>query len=244
VPIFPTPYWEDHVLNQKSLLKEWPIETTHPASGSIATMAEVIRRHSGELTLFTIGPLTNIAGLVRYFPEEARQVEEIIVMGGRLVEENPTSPLDPNIMLDAVAAHVVFSFSWNKLTVLSAATPGSRGFLREELERHLREPRHAPVLRACETWWTARGTDKTGTCDPMAVAIPFQRGLYTFEGKGAALTLTDLDLQGQKAPEGTVLGYLRPSDAAHATRANVVSSIDFDRFAEHYFRIIGNPAVS
>jgi inosine-uridine nucleoside N-ribohydrolase len=147
-------------------------------------------------------------------------------------------------MLDAVAAHVVFSFSWNRLTVLSAATPGSRGFFRDELERHLREPRHAPVLRACETWWTARGTDKTGTCDPMAVAIPFSRDLYTFEEKAAAVELTDLDLRGQKAPAGTVLGYLGPSTASRAIRAEVVSSIDFDRFAEHFFGMIRTPPVS
>ncbi|MFC0682224.1 nucleoside hydrolase [Lysobacter korlensis] len=73
---------------------------------------ELLRRtieHSGEpLTLVTLAPMTNIAVLLRMYPEVLRNVERIVCMGGAIGLGNATAAAEFNIFHDPEAAEVVF----------------------------------------------------------------------------------------------------------------------------------------
>ncbi len=62
-----------------------------------------------QITLVTIAPLTNIALLVRAFPDIVRRIDRIICMGGSTTGGNRTPSAEFNIWADPEAAEIVFS---------------------------------------------------------------------------------------------------------------------------------------
>jgi len=63
----------------------------------------------GELSIFPIGPLTNIAMAIRKEPKFAKAVKELVIMGGAIQENGNITPLaEFNIFVDPHAAHIVF----------------------------------------------------------------------------------------------------------------------------------------
>lgn len=69
---------------------------------------QIVRRHPGELTLLTIGPLTNIAAALNGDPELAGMVRGLVMMGGSLSGGNITPAAEFNIYVDPEAARIVF----------------------------------------------------------------------------------------------------------------------------------------
>ena len=62
----------------------------------------------GELTLFAIGPLTNVALAIRKEPKFAQAVKELVIMGGAVRSGGNITPLaEFNIHEDPHAAHIV-----------------------------------------------------------------------------------------------------------------------------------------
>lgn len=67
------------------------------------------REHAGELTLVTLGPLTNLALALRLDPELPARVPRLLVMGGAVTAHgNITASAEFNIHFDPEAARVVF----------------------------------------------------------------------------------------------------------------------------------------
>lgn len=63
----------------------------------------------GEISIFAIGPLTNIAMAIRKEPRFAKAVKELVIMGGAILEHgNVTPQAEFNIYVDPHAAHIVF----------------------------------------------------------------------------------------------------------------------------------------
>lgn len=63
----------------------------------------------GEISVFAIGPLTNLALAIRKEPRFAKCVKELVIMGGAIKEGGNVTPLaEFNIFVDPHAAHVVF----------------------------------------------------------------------------------------------------------------------------------------
>jgi inosine-uridine nucleoside N-ribohydrolase len=68
----------------------------------------VVRAHPGEVTLLTIGPLSNVAAALRSDPELAKMVRGITMMGGSLSGGNVTPAAEFNVYVDPEAARIVF----------------------------------------------------------------------------------------------------------------------------------------
>ncbi len=65
--------------------------------------------HSNEpVTLVPIGPLTNIALLLKMYPEVKRKIKEIVLMGGAVKGGNRTPVAEFNMFVDPHAAKIVF----------------------------------------------------------------------------------------------------------------------------------------
>ena len=63
----------------------------------------------GEISIFPIGPLTNIAMAIRKEPRFSKAVKELVIMGGAILEYgNITPQAEFNIYVDPHAAHIVF----------------------------------------------------------------------------------------------------------------------------------------
>lgn len=75
-------------------------------------IAETVLAHPGEVTIVAVGPLTNVAMALRLFPEVARQVKEIVIMGGAIGrlprgKGNITPAAEFNFWVDPEAARIV-----------------------------------------------------------------------------------------------------------------------------------------
>src|ERR1017187_3636386 len=87
----------------------FPEPTTKPVATPAAEMIrEIVRRYPGEVTLITIGPLTNVATALNSDPELAGLVRGLVMMGGSLSGGNITPAAEFNVYVDPEAARIVF----------------------------------------------------------------------------------------------------------------------------------------
>ncbi|MBO0452619.1 nucleoside hydrolase [Candidatus Enterococcus murrayae] len=83
---------------------DYPIASTN----GVQFLAEKIRTSKDKVTLVALGPLTNIALLIKNYPELLPQINEISLMGGGIHHGNQTSLAEFNIYVDPDAAEIVF----------------------------------------------------------------------------------------------------------------------------------------
>lgn len=76
-------------------------------------LAEAVRREPGELTLLTLGPLTNVAAAAASDPSFARGLRELVMMGGRAA----TGASEFNFRQDPAAASAVLALPCPKVEI-------------------------------------------------------------------------------------------------------------------------------
>ena len=76
--------------------------------GAVALIARLLAESPEPVTIVPIGPLTNVALLLRLHPELAPKIAHICLMGGSVGEGNTTASAEFNIVADPEAADVVF----------------------------------------------------------------------------------------------------------------------------------------
>jgi inosine-uridine nucleoside N-ribohydrolase len=87
----------------------FPEPTTKPvATPAAEIIRQIVRKYPGEVTLITIGPLTNIATALNSDPELASMVRALFMMGGSLSGGNITPAAEFNVYVDPEAARIVF----------------------------------------------------------------------------------------------------------------------------------------
>lgn len=88
---------------------------------------------SKKITLVAIGPLTNIALLIKTYPEYVENIEEIVIMGGGLQKGNVTDYAEFNFYADPEAAKIVFE-SGIKITLFPLDVTEDAYLLESEYE--------------------------------------------------------------------------------------------------------------
>ncbi|HMH00812.1 MAG TPA: nucleoside hydrolase [Terriglobales bacterium] len=78
------------------------------AEPAAKVISQIVRKYPGEITLITIGPLTNIATALNMDSELARMVKSLVMMGGSLSGGNITPAAEFNVYVDPEAARIVF----------------------------------------------------------------------------------------------------------------------------------------
>lgn len=102
--------------------KSLPAEQTRWAEGfkspslvpvkAVDFLSGEINRRPNEITLVAIGPLTNVAGLLKKDPAAAKKIKQVVLMGGSMArgyEPGSGPAAEYNIASDPDAARVVFS---------------------------------------------------------------------------------------------------------------------------------------
>jgi inosine-uridine nucleoside N-ribohydrolase len=76
---------------------------------AVSLMARLLRESPEPVTLVPTGPLTNVALLLRTWPDLLPRVREVVLMGGSLGAGNVEPLAEFNVFVDPEAADVVFS---------------------------------------------------------------------------------------------------------------------------------------
>ena len=82
---------------------EKKLEKEHGADFLIRTFME-----NDDISLITLGPLTNVAQAILKEPELKKRIPEILCMGGSATSGNATPAAEFNILVDPEAAKIVF----------------------------------------------------------------------------------------------------------------------------------------
>jgi inosine-uridine nucleoside N-ribohydrolase len=145
-----------------------PAPTSQPVEEhAVDFLAKTLGSAERPLALVAIGPLTNVALLLAGYPEAARKIERIVLMGGAIGAGNQTASAEFNIWTDPEAAFRVFE-SGLDLTMIGLDVTNKAVLTAED----------AAVLR---------GSGPVG--DAVAAMLDFYLGFYTgfYEHGGAPI---------------------------------------------------------
>ncbi|NUF09884.1 nucleoside hydrolase [Snodgrassella sp. ESL0324] len=107
----------DNNVRKQGLLSLWdnlpplPPLNDHSAPHAAQAIGELVCKNPGEITVVAIGPLTNIAHTIQLYPDFARSVAEIVIMGG--VFQLDSYLKDTNFAVDPEAAKIVIESGAN-----------------------------------------------------------------------------------------------------------------------------------
>jgi inosine-uridine nucleoside N-ribohydrolase len=161
---------------------ELPKRITHLVKATaVEFLYRQLKQHPGELTLLTVGPLTNIARLLREHPDCQPWIKRLVMMGGSVdVGYNGKAPpeVEWNIKCDIPAAQTVFE-SGVPLTLapLDATTMLT---LEEPLRRRLFEA-GTPLTEQVRALYRLWGKPTPTLYDPVAVTLCFEERYCTLK---------------------------------------------------------------
>jgi pyrimidine-specific ribonucleoside hydrolase len=102
--------------------------------GAIELLRGILTAATEPVTIAAVGPLTNIAFLVRTHPELVDRIASIRVMGGAITEGNTTASAEFNIWQDPEAARIVFDCG-RPITLMTLDTTHQALFTMADVER-------------------------------------------------------------------------------------------------------------
>lgn len=144
-------------------------------------MKEAIDREHGRMVLIAIGPLTNVAALLKRYPEAGAEIREIVLMGGSIARgytPGSGATAEGNMASDPEAARAVFA---SGIRIRMAPLDVTARLQLEEPSRTEIFARHTPVTEALEALYQLWGEPTPTLHDPMAVALLTNASLCTME---------------------------------------------------------------
>ena len=157
---------------------ELPASPADPAESSAAEMLVALsHEYSGDLSIVTVGPLTNIAHALQLDPTLPSRIRDITIMGGAALVPGNVSPVaEANIWNDPEAAAQTFAAAWNVTLVPLDVT--LENILEESHRMELEDAPH-PLPRALarivdfyfDFYVDFYGRRSSALHDPLAAAI-------------------------------------------------------------------------
>lgn len=156
------------------LITHLPLPSTRRSSkNALEMMNEILSRSSRKVTLTALGPLTNIAGLIKLYPQVISRIEEIVIMGGAVgVPGNVTPYAEFNFYNDPLAADLVLS-SGMSITLIDLGSCRKTFIDRESVTAlHRGAGSRKLVGRILSSWFIRHPkVENYYLYDPLAMAI-------------------------------------------------------------------------
>ncbi|HEX5482015.1 MAG TPA: nucleoside hydrolase [Terriglobia bacterium] len=169
--------------------KSLPIEQTHWADNFSSSqllsihaadfLAQQFDHKPGEITLIAIGPLTNVAALLQSDPKAAKEIHQIVMMGGSIArgyDHHKAPEPEYNIDQDVAAARVVFS---SGVPITMAPLDVTAMLDLDAKNRKRIFDAGTPLSKALAALYSLWGHPVPILFDPMAVAMLLKPGICT-----------------------------------------------------------------
>jgi purine nucleosidase len=180
-------WWAGHEGQGISDLDRIPVDEGITAPDLLKRAAA---EHRGDLDLFAIGPLTNVAKAIVADDAFTASLHRLYIMGGAFWQERS----EHNIKSDPEAADIVFR-SGIPMTVCGLDVT-LRTWLREADLSRIREAANGigPLLedQLCR-WWTYIGANENNPHDPLTVLAALRPELFRFERCNVRVELDGAD---------------------------------------------------
>jgi len=195
---------------------------------AISFLADTIRDHPGQVSLVTIGPLTNVARLLDEYPQAAADLHGVVSMCGLYAEPPPGySLVETNVGLDPAAAARVLQARLPQHHILGLEVTGAFEIRSDQLLGRLGAAT-PPLLHTLVDAWAAH-REVVRFHDPLAAASLFAPELFTFRPARCTVQPAPAKQLGRTNAEHT------GADLPH----QLLRAADYQRLAQHLFDTIG-----
>src|SRR5215208_1623174 len=169
------------IAQQAAVLSRWPHESRFPRNQAVNFLANTIRSYPNEVTLLTIGPLTNVGMLFSTYPDVAGLLRGLVIMGGSFGEDLPANErLEWNIAGDAAASEITYRTAVRLHRSLGLNVTQKVMMSAEQVREQFTAPLLRPVLDMAEIWYAGFYPFITFH-DPLAAATIFDYELCSYE---------------------------------------------------------------
>lgn len=205
---------------QAAALDKWPHATDFPRGQAVEFLRRTIRQHPGEITLLTIGPMTNIGLLFAADPEIPSLLKGLVMMAGSFWR-GVNNGLEWNVILDPHAAAIVYRATPSLHRSIGLGVTTQVTMPADEVRQRFQTKLLRPVLDFAEVWFAER--PEITFHDPLAATTLFDDSICGFERGQATIELDNADLLGKT--------HWQPGAGPH----EVATTVDAARFFDHYF---------
>jgi inosine-uridine nucleoside N-ribohydrolase len=207
-------------------LPQWPHQTDFPINQAVDFLANTIRSYPGEVTLLTIGPLTNIGMLFNTYPDVADLLASLVIMGGNFSEDpSKKDQIEWNVAGDPMASQIVYKTPVRLHRSHGLNVTQQVVMPAEEVRKQFTAPLLRPVVDMAEIWFVQFYPSITFH-DPLAAATILEPDLCMYQ-QGTVI-IDDGEKPGRTfwQPGGT--------ESPH----QVAMTVDVDRYFQHFFNIV------
>jgi len=215
------------VAQQAEVLPKWDHRKDFPSDTAIDFFRETIHSRPGEITLLTIGPLTNIALLFKIDPEIPRLLKSLVMMAGVFTfpNEHVRYPVEWNVLLDPHAASIVYATRGLPNLSIGLDVTTKCELPAEVCRKKLTGGALEVVRDAAEVWFRQRPVITFH--DPLAATAVFAPHLLEYEDG-----VVEIELKSDRLAGMTIW-----DPKAEEKRNRVALDVDSDGFFDEYFRI-------
>jgi inosine-uridine nucleoside N-ribohydrolase len=146
---------------------------------AVDLLKQEIDRGHGTIVVVAIGPLTNVAALLQRFPEEKKNIQQIVLMGGSIARgyyPGSGSTAEYNIAADIPASQAVFS---SGIPILMAPLDVTARLQLDAPNRARLFAQSTPSIDALHQLYILWGQPTPTLHDPMAVSLLLDPRLCT-----------------------------------------------------------------
>ena len=167
---------------------------------AVEMMVNILKEAEDKVTLVPLAPLTNIALLIKAYPEYISKIDSIVLMGGGIAHGNITGDAEFNIYVDPEAAQIVYS-SGIPIVMCGLDVTEQVEIKKEEYEYLRAKGRVGQVF--CELMdFYIKGSPSFGATgcvmhDPCAMAYLIQPELFTGKKAKVSIELWDDNQRGK-----------------------------------------------
>lgn len=210
---------------QAAALGDWPHPTDFRVGEAVEFLRTTIRSHPGEITLLTIGPLTNIALLFAADPEIPHLLKRLVLMCGVFTPDLPARPrdLEWNALLDPHATAIVYRAQPPVHRSLGLDVTTHVVMPAAEVRQRFATGLLRPVLDFAEVWFEK--SERITFHDPLAAVSIFDPDVCQFQQGTVAVELENPELRGQTR--------WTPGSGYH----EMATQVNAARFFDEYFAV-------
>jgi len=209
-----------------------------------------INQHPDEITLVTLGPLTNVANFIKKYPDSFLKLKNIVIMGGASnTVGNVTPAAEYNIWCDPEAADIVFKSKHHDIAMVGwELCRGEANLTEEEMELAYSFKtekadftidcnKHA--LDSSQNWL---GDPGLGLPYPVAMAVALNPAVTTKVSRHNVQVVIDGPARGMTIVDQLHVGESEPHIDEHWSHTernvNVIWEIDSDEWKETLYKTI------
>ena len=201
---------------------------------AVEFMKNTILASDQKITLVTLGPLTNIALLLKLYPQVRQNIEEIVTMGGSYASGNALAKSEFNMFADPEAAKIVFD-SGVHIVLATIEACYSAGILLSEQASLIHGGRISrlahTILKFYSRYAITNGWDRTAIFDMTTIIYLLAPQIFRYEDMRVDIELNGAYTRGMTVCDNRGATY----NATPENPKRVLLEADRDAVAKLFF---------